>query len=668
MMCWRKEKHAAYARYPFTAVVGQEQAKKALLLALVNPRTGGLLISGKRGTAKSVLVRAAAPFTPTGDIVELPLGAADDMVFGSLDVEAALQDGERRLRHGLLHRAAHTLLYMDEVNLLREEVLKSVLQSAAAGLFCLERDGVSAVEEVSCTPVGTMDPEEGVLSSVLLDSFGMFAAMEDVKETRERAEIARRVLAFERVPAAICSAYARQEAELREKIERARALLPAVEAPHAILHLAAQYAARALCVGNRAEIYLVEAARAAAALAARTYVIPQDVEEAAVFVLAHRMSRKEKPREASGRHGETAEEERQEAQDSQAELPPESPTDDAGQREEAGDDMPHEAGASESGDTSEEDAEEAQGEEKPQRSEREETSAEEEADGEAAEGAARAMENVMARLSLLQEAARGHKGKSGRRAILQLDVPSGRPWRTSLPRAGRRLDLAFAATLRAAAPYQQQRRGTQAVVIRAEDVRVWTRARRAAANIIFLVDASGSMGAKERMKMVKGAVLSLLREAYQKRDRVGLIAFRRESAEVLLPMTRSVELAERELSALPTGGKTPLAAGLAAAFKMIGELRRREDATTVLVLVTDGRANAASSGAVKEEALRAAEAIARTDAQCIVLDTEKSFPKVGLAPEIARRMEAGYATLERLSSEGVLEVVQHFRDLQDDRA
>ena len=176
------------------------------------------------------------------------------------------------------------------------------------------------------------------------------------------------------------------------------------------------------------------------------------------------------------------------------------------------------------------------------------------------------------------------------------------------------------------------------------------------------------MGAKERMKMVKGAVLSLLREAYQKRDRVGLIAFRRESAEVLLPMTRSVELAERELSALPTGGKTPLAAGLAAAFKMIGELRCREDAATVLVLVTDGRANAASSGAVKEEALRAAEAIARTDAQCIVLDTEKSFPKVGLAPEIARRMEAGYATLERLSSEGVLEVVQHFRDLQDDRA
>ena len=235
-----------YPRYPFTAVVGQEQAKKALLLALVNPRTDGLLISGNRGTAKSVLVRAAAPFTPTGSLVELPLGATDDMVFGSLDVDAAVRNGERRLRHGLLHRAAHTLIYMDEVNLLREEVLKSVLESASAGMFSLERDGISAVEEISCIPVGTMDPAEGVLSPVLLDSFGMFAAMDDVEETEQRAEIARRVLAFERAPKAFCRMYAQQEAELQQKAARAREMLPAVEVSRAILHLAAQYAARAL--------------------------------------------------------------------------------------------------------------------------------------------------------------------------------------------------------------------------------------------------------------------------------------------------------------------------------------------------------------------------------------------------------------------------------------
>ena len=652
-----------YPRYPFTAVVGQEQAKKALLLALVNPRTGGLLISGKRGTAKSVLVRAAAPFTPTGSLVELPLGATDDMVFGSLDVDAALRDGERRLRHGLLHRAAHTLIYMDEVNLLREEVLKSVLESASAGMFSLERDGISAVEEISCLPVGTMDPAEGVLSPVLLDSFGMFAAMEEIEETEQRAEIARRVLAFERAPKAFCRAYAQQEAELQQKAARAREMLPAVEVSHAILHLAAQYAVRALCVGNRAEIYLVEAARALAALAGRIYVMPQDIEEAALFVLAHRMSRKKEQREERSRQQKEPQEQEQ-PQEQQAEPQEESEdeADDAPQEEHPDDALTRDATGSESKEQ-EDDTGKAQ-EEAAQTDEERTSPADGDSGGEDTDET-HSIEAVMARLSLLRETVCVRKGKSGRRAIVQLDVPAGRPWRTSLPRRGRRIDLAFAATLRAAAPYQRQRHGEQAVVIRAEDLRVWIRARRASANILFLVDASGSMGAKERMKMVKGAVLALLREAYQKRDRVGLIAFRRTSAETLLPMTRSVELAEKALRSLPTGGKTPLAEGLAAALKMMDELARKEGAETVLVLVTDGRTNVSVAGKAKEEALRAAEEIARRDAHCIVLDTEKSFPKVGLAPEIAQRMNAGYATLERLCAEGVLEVVQRFRDMQE---
>lgn len=645
-----------YPRYPFTAVVGQEQAKRALLLALVNPCTGGLLISGKRGTAKSVLVRAAAPFTPTGSLVELPLGATDDMVFGSLDVDAALRDGERRLRHGLLQRAAHTLIYMDEVNLLREEVLKFVLESASAGMFSLERDSLSAVEEISCIPVGTMDPAEGVLSPALLDSFGMFAAMDDVEETAQRAEIARRVIAFERAPKAFCSAYAQQEAELQQKAARAREMLPAVEVSHAILHLAVQYAARALCVGNRAEIYLVEAARALAALAGRIYVMPQDIEEAALFVLAHRMSRKKEQRDESSRR-------QREPQESQAESQEESEdeADDALQEERPDDALTRDATG---GESKEQEDDRGESQEEAQTDEEQTSSADGDSGGENRDET-HSIEAVMARLSLLREAVCGRKGKSGRRAIVQLDVPTGRPWRTSLPRSGRRIDLAFAATLRAAAPYQRQRHGEQAVVIHAEDLRVWIRARRAAANILFLVDASGSMGAKERMKMVKGAVLALLREAYQKRDRVGLIAFRRTSAETLLPMTRSVELAEKALRSLPTGGKTPLAEGLAAALKMMDELARKEGAETVLVLVTDGRTNVSAAGKAKEEALRAAEEIARRDAHCIVLDTEKSFPKVGLAPEIAQRMNAGYATLERLCAEGVLEVVRRFRDMQE---
>ena len=168
------------------------------------------------------------------------------------------------------------------------------------------------------------------------------------------------------------------------------------------------------------------------------------------------------------------------------------------------------------------------------------------------------------------------------------------------------------------------------------------------------------MGARERMRTVKGAILALLQEAYQKRDCVGLIAFRRDCAETLLPMTRSVELAEKLLRDLPTGGRTPLAEGLAHA--MLQELERRGGAKTVLVLVTDGRTNAGADDV--QRALRAAESISETRVSSLVLDTERSFPHVGIAPELARRMDAQYYTLERLSAEGVLEIVRASRAAQ----
>ena len=625
--------------YPLTAIVGQEHARRALSIALVNPRAGGLLISGTRGTAKSVLVRAAASFTPAGYLVELPLGASEDMVFGTIDLETALQKGERRLRHGLLHRARETLLYMDEVNLLREDLLSTVLKCAEDGFFRLERDGLSFLEEVSYTPVGTMDPAEGTLRPALLDSFGMFAAMDEEKDISLRREITARVIAYERDPASFRAAYTAQEEAFGAMVCRARDLLPRVETSSAILHFTAACAARAHCAGNHAEIYLIEAARAIAALAGRGFVMPADVEEAAMFVLVHRMSR---PQET---------------------LPPPPPADNADVPEREGDDAPHapqdmpppqtDGDAPSTQDhTSARDPQD--GMDDPPSSE-EQYAADE-------DRAAPPIENVMARLSLLSMTTRAQGGKSGKRDIIQLNTADGRALRTTLPRRGAQTDLALSATLRAAAPYQRARRGTQAVVIRPEDVRVWVRAKRAAANILFLVDASGSMGARERMRTVKGAILALLQEAYQKRDCVGLIAFRRDCAETLLPMTRSVELAEKLLRDLPTGGRTPLAEGLAHAHQMLQELERRGGAKTVLVLVTDGRTNAGADDV--QRALRAAESISETRVSSLVLDTERSFPHVGIAPELARRMDAQYYTLERLSAEGVLEIVRASRAAQ----
>ena len=607
------------------------------MAALVNPRAGGLLISGTRGTAKSVLVRAATPFTQTGRIVELPLGASEDMVFGTIDVEAALQHGTRRLRRGILHRARNTVLYMDEVNLLREDLLAAVLRCAADGLLRLERDGLSYAEAISYTPIGTMDPAEGALRLALLDSFGMFAAMDEEQDAGLRREIVARVLAYERDPLAFCSAYAAQEAELLEQIRNARNRLPAVEAPSAILHFAAACVLRARCAGNHAEIYLIEAARTFAALAGRDYVLPADVEEAAAFVLVHRMSRSR--------------------EEEQPHVPQENPSP---QENREGDDLPDvsapssaEAGSGAGASETQQEGEDAgaSSEEMPSADD---------------ERVAAPLENIMASLSLLHMKMRVQGGKSGRRDIVQLRTAGGRCLRTELSHGDAHPDLALAATLRAAAPHQRRRRGTQAVVIRAEDVRVWVRAQRSAANILFLVDASGSMGARERMRTVKGAILALLQEAYQKRDRVGLIAFRRERAETLLPMTRSVELAEKLLRDLPTGGRTPLAEGLAHAWKTVRELEHRGVEKTVLILITDGRTNPVRNGGdAVQRALRAAEELAGTDALTLVLDTERAMPRVGIAPEIARRMRARYYTLEQLTAEGVLEIVRTSRRMQE---
>ena len=631
-------------RYPLTAIVGQEHARRALSIALVNPRAGGLLISGTRGTAKSVLVRAATPFTPTGQIMELPLGASEDMIFGTIDMETALQKGERQLRHGLLHRAHDTILYMDEVNLLREDILTAVLKCAGDGFFRLERDGLSFTEEVSYTPVGTMDPAEGTLRSALLDSFGMFVTMEEEGDTAQRRAIVARAIAYERDPSAFCAMYRTQEEAFGAMVCRARDLLPRVEAPSAILRFAASCAARAHCVGNRAELYLIEAARAIAALAGRSFVMPADVEEAAVFVLVHRMSRpqEEEEQQPPPREGNVPQQERDDLPNELQEPPP--PQND-------GDEQPPQEHTQEN--------EPQDGADDPPPSE-EEPCAEDE------DRVAAPLENVMARLSLLSMTMRAQGGKSGRRDIIQIHTADGRGLRTDLPRRGARLDLALSATLRAAAPHQRIRKRGQAVVIRPEDVRVWVRAKRSAAHILFLVDASGSMGARERMRTVKGAILALLREAYQKRDCVGLIAFRRERAETLLPMTRSVELAEKLLRDLPTGGRTPLAEGLAHAWKTVRELEHRGAEKTVLILITDGRTNPVRNGGdAVQRALRAAEALAGTDALTLVLDTERAMPRVGIAPEIARRMRARYYTLEQLTAEGVLEIVRTSRRMQE---
>lgn len=625
-----------YVHYPLSAVVGQAAAKRALLLALVNPRAGGLLLSGVQGTAKTLLARAAGALPQVGRLTQLPLGATDDMVFGGADIERLLADGVRAAQPGILRRAAGGMLLLDEANLLPRPFLHAALAAAA--------------QDASLVLVGTMNPAEGTLPAAVLDGFGMFVSLSGADDAAERRAIVRRACAYSRAPEAFAADYRAADEELGASVAAARERLADVAVSSAMRTLAAEFVVRARCAGNRAELFLTEAARAVAALAGRSYLLPADMEEAALYVLPHRMSAPPPSVEESEGDG------GQDADDTP--------------QEEQGQDAPQDAGP-DAGDAAGEDshADESPTEEHAEESTDEGGDADDTASPPPAGAGMDTVFDALAQMAmpLLDFAAeRRAAGTGSGKRLTAASTSGGRMVRDAAARERER-DIALAATLRAAAPYQRLRRRAadrRRIVIARSDLRHAVRERRRGANILFVVDASGSMAARARMRAVKGAMLALLREAYVRRDRVGLVAFRRDRAETLLPLTRSVELAQRLLRELPTGGRTPLAAGLSEALAhLAGAARRGELAETLLVVLTDGRATAAPEGEdPARAALAAAEAIGNAGVRALVLDTEQDFVRLHLAAQVAAKMHAPCYTLEELSAERILHIVGVTRD------
>lgn len=621
--------------FPLAAIVGQEAVKRALLIAIVNPKAGGVLVAGEKGTAKSTLVRSIAEVIGETKLIELPLNATEDMVFGGLDMQYAVECGERRFLPGILARAHNHILYIDEVNLLRHDFLGSLLDAATTGVHRVEREGISCVHEAVCTLIGTMNPEEGTLSPQILDRFGLYAAVSREQNEVERAEIVRRILAYEAQPAEFCQHYATETAAIKQQVAAAKSLLLTITIAEPMMLLAAQMCTKAHSAGHRAELFLLEAARAIAAIAGRTYLLPGDLDEAACYVLPQRMRQEEQP------------------------LPPEPPEQDQDQDQdqppdETSDDQPENQPPPPPSDSlSEQQETEEQTDPPSEQPESEGNDQEKVADIDTT------FPFVHMELSLPQD--RQERRGSGKRSLTRTDTKQGRYVRSGIPN-GPVTDLAFDATLRAAAPYQKFRaRNKCAIAIEREDLRQKIREKRIGSTFLFVVDASGSMGARERMRAVKGAVCAMLQDAYQKRDQVGLIAFRRQTAEVLLPITRSVDLAQKCLRHLPTGGKTPLAEGLRAALNLLASRQQKEqEMKSVLVLVTDGRANtAAAGGDGMADALKMAGKINLAGVHSVVIDTENDFVKLGLARAVAREMGSTYYSLRDLSENNIMHIVKN---------
>ncbi|MCX4701839.1 putative cobaltochelatase [Streptomyces sp. NBC_01373] len=658
--------------FPFTALVGQDDLRLALLLNAVSPAVGGVLVRGEKGTAKSTAVRALSALLPEVSVVpgcrfscdpvkpdalcpdgphepgagvgrparmvELPVGASEDRLVGALDIERALSEGVKAFEPGLLADAHRGILYVDEVNLLHDHLVDLLLDAAAMGASYVEREGVSVRHASKFLLVGTMNPEEGELRPQLLDRFGLTVEVAASREPDQRVEVVRRRLAYDDDPAGFAARWADEESAVRARIVAARKLLPSVLLGDGALRQIAATCAAFEVDGMRADIVMARTATALAAWAGRTEVLAEDVRQAALLALPHR--RRRNPFDAPGldedKLDETLEEFGGGSEEEDPDPDPDGPgggggqppsedgpqADDSGARPEAGEDggEPQASGG-------------GSGEQQP----------------------ARASEPF--RTKVLSVPGLG-EGAAGRRSRARTE--HGRTTGARRPR-GALTKLHLAATVQAAAPHQRARgRSGRGLVVRRDDLRQATREGREGNLVLFVVDASGSMAARQRMSAVKGAVLSLLLDAYQRRDKVGLVTFRGSAAEVALPPTSSVDAAAVRLESLPTGGRTPLAAGLLRAHEVLRVERLRDPARRALVVVvTDGRA----TGGPEPVALasRAARLFAADGVASVVVDCESGPVRLGLAGQLAGELGGTAVTLDELRADSIAGLV---RDVQ----
>lgn len=564
--------------FPFSAVVGQDELKLALLIVAIDPGIGGVLIKGERGTAKSTIARGLAELLPArsdgraAPFVELPLGATEDRVVGSLDITTVLRDGQTQLKSGVLARADGGVLYVDEVNLLADHLVDLLLDAAASGCVTVERDGLSASEAARFVLIGTMNPEEGDLRPQFMDRFGLSVEVRGLTDPElRRAAIASR-LAFDDSPAAAIEVSRPAQEQLRQSILHARASLSTLVINDAHLALVAEIASEHRLDGIRGDLAIIRAARALAAWEGAGGISAEHIRRAAEFALPHRTRRK-KPRGTP--------------------LSPSSAT--------------------------------------PERADSKSQVA-----STLQPAPALPASNV---ISLVTDAVdRDSTGRRGADALSERSGSRAMPFDHTGP-------LAVSETLIAAAS-RGVRADERGVTLATKDLMQRERRGPGHANVLFLVDASGSMASQRRLQIAKGAALELLKANYQRRDEVALMVFRGEGTDLVLPFTDRVASVERALADVPSGGRSPLARALADATQLS---RTRE--SVVLVIFTDGRANVSiDAGDPWEEALAACRSLREACAGAVVVDCEPGPIYLGRARQLADALTADCISLEALQA------------------
>jgi magnesium chelatase subunit D len=583
--------------FPFNAIVGQEKMKKALILNAINPQVGGVLVRGEKGTGKSTAVRALAELLPVIEVVsgcpfncnpsdisemcptcrdtvlagqdtpgkqglkrdkrrikvvDLPLGSTEDRLLGSLDIETAIKEGKKSLDPGILADVHRGILYVDEINLLDDHVVDILLDSATSGVNVVEREGISFAHPSRFILVGTMNPEEGELRAQLLDRIALHIPIEALHDVDARVKITLLRNMFEKNPEKFLREFESENEKLRRKIRKAQKSLNSITISERTQLLICKMCKELDVEGHRPDIMLAKTAMTLAAYYGKNEIGEKEIKEAAEFILPFRIRK--------------------------------NPFGEEEQRENIFDDIIDQI------------ADELD-REPPPMDNRDDTELEDTEDAEEIEGKVHKMGKPVEVPKEINKRKRDRtvRSGSGKRMKTLATGRKGRYLKPKIPKEDTS-DIAFDATVRASAVHQKHRkknsRVSHSLIIKKEDLREKVRQSKVSTLIVLTVDASGSMGVMNRMEAAKGTVFSLLMDAYQHRDRVAMVAFKGKDGHILLPPTSGVELAKKMLVNLPTGGKTPLAAGVMKTLSLIKN-EKRKDPTVVpmLVLISDGRSN-----------------------------------------------------------------------------
>lgn len=695
--------------FPFAAIVGQDDLKLSLLLNLIDPSIGGVLIQGEKGTAKSTASRGLVQLLPpiqvqyntttecldpynrefvsnneqditTREIptpfVDLSIGATEDRVLGSLNFSATLRNKhhEHVFQPGLLAAANRGITYIDEVNLLPPHLVDVLLDAAASGVNVVQREGMTIRHDAKFILIGTMNPEEGTLRPQLLDRFGLMVEIAAPRNVQTRAQVVRQRIEFERDKQAYCAKWEPQQQQLQQQIQAAKALLPQVTLSEDILTLISTICTELNVSSLRADITLHKASTALAAWNGCTSVQPQDVKQAAPWVLSHRRGTSflEKPQHNNNNSAlndaidDLIDKSRQQpptASDNQEkQMPPPPPRNDNDSSSLPTEQMSEEADYQD--DTSHNDSDPLQPPQQQNGSNDTDTGG----DGDNQDSMqtfTASKPDQMKRIQVAQQRQAKQQGQfrgTGKTNCNTLPNSSGRGYYIrSVPTSEPR-DIALDATLRAAALSNGLHPETGKVIIKPDNWRRKVCSTNTDSIILFVVDSSGSMSARQRMEAVKGTVLALLKDAYRQRNRVGVISFRGTRAEMLLEPTTSVQLAEEKLQRLATGGRTPLAHALSLAHDTIQRILRQDSEQSILVIVlSDGKANVPLPGNEGVDCWEQTENVARQLATLavptLILDTDMGVVRVGRAKELSALMNADYLQLEELNEHTIRQAV-----------